>query len=236
MTEMDEKKEGAGRAIPEPTLRRLPIYHQYLTKLKNEKHLESISCTTIGNDLNILPIQVRKDLEVTDAVGRPKLGYIVSELIDVIEDFLGWKNTTEAFLVGVGNLGSALLGYNGFINYGLDIVAGFDADENKADTEIHGKRVFHISKLPDMIRRMNILIGILTVPGDAAQESADTMVRAGVRAIWNFSPVKVIVPPYVIAQHEHLASSLVVLSKKLAVALNREKIEKGANYGTIEEI
>jgi redox-sensing transcriptional repressor len=223
MTDLAEKKEGAARPIPEPTLRRLPIYHHYLTRLKNERQLESISCTTIGNDLNILPIQVRKDLEITDAVGKPKLGYSVTELIDVIEDFLGWKNTTEAFLVGVGNLGSALLGYNGFINYGLDIVAGFDADETKADSEIQGKRIFHVSKLPDMIRRMNILIGILTVPGNCAQELADVMVKAGIGAIWNFSPVKLSVPPYVIVQHEHLASSLVVLSKKLAIAMKKNK-------------
>ena len=76
--------------------------------------MEYISCTKIGNDLNILPIQVRKDLAITDVVGKPKLGYSVTELIGTIEDFLGWNNTTEAYLVGAGNLGAALLGYQGF--------------------------------------------------------------------------------------------------------------------------
>lgn len=207
------------KPIPEPTLRRLPIYYQYLKKMHDDKQLDHISCTTIGNDLNILPIQVRKDLAITDAVGKPKLGYSVEELMGTIEDFLGWNNTTEAYLVGAGNLGAALLGYQGFREYGLDIIAAFDADENKVGTEIRGKKIIHVEKLPAMIRRMGIKIGILTVPAFCAQELADTMVSAGIHAIWNFSPVKVMAPPNVIVQHENLASSLVVLSKKLAQAL-----------------
>jgi redox-sensing transcriptional repressor len=207
------------RPIPEPTLRRLPVYYQYLKKMHDDNQLKYISCTKIGNDLNVLPIQVRKDLAITNAVGRPKLGYSVSELVDMIEDFLGWHNTTEAYLVGAGNLGAALLGYHGFREYGLDIIAAFDADESKVGTEIHGKKVIHVEKLPEMIRRMGIKIGILTVPAFCAQELADNMVSAGIHAIWNFSPVKVMAPPEVIVQHENLASSLVVLSKKLALAL-----------------
>jgi redox-sensing transcriptional repressor len=207
------------KPIPEPTLRRLPVYYQYLKKMHDDRQMKSISCTKIGNDLNILPIQVRKDLAITNAVGRPKLGYGVPELMGMIEDFLGWNNTTEAYLVGAGNLGAALLGYQGFREYGLDIIAAFDADESKVGKEIRGKKIIHVKKLPEMIRRMGIKIGILTVPAYCAQELADNMVSAGIHAIWNFSPVKVMVPPNVIVQHENLASSLVVLSKKLAVAL-----------------
>ncbi len=207
------------KPIPEPTLRRLPVYYQYLKKLHDDKQLENISCTKIGNDLNVLPIQVRKDLAITDVVGKPKLGYSVPELMSMIEDFLGWNNTTEAYLVGAGNLGAALLGYQGFREHGLDIIAAFDADESKVGTEIHGKKVIHVKKLPEMIRRMGIKIGVLTVPDYCAQELADTLVKAGIHAIWNFSPVKVMAPPNVIVQHENLASSLVVLSKKLALAL-----------------
>jgi redox-sensing transcriptional repressor len=215
----DDKEMTILKPIPEPTLRRLPIYYQYLKKMHDDSQLKSISCTKIGNDLNILPIQVRKDLAITDVVGKPKLGYSVEELIGTIEDFLGWNNTTEAYLVGAGNLGAALLGYQGFREYGLDIIAAFDTDESKVGTEIRGKKIIHAKKLPEMIRRMGIKIGILTVPAYCAQELADTMVRAGIHAIWNFSPAKVIVPPHVIVQHENLASSLVVLSKKLAVTL-----------------
>jgi redox-sensing transcriptional repressor len=218
-----EDIEGKGtetlKPIPEPTLRRLPIYYQYLKRVHEEKKADYISCTQIGNALNVQPIQVRKDLQVADAVGKPKMGYSVAELIGTLEEFLGWNNTTDAYLIGVGNLGAALLGYQGFREYGLNIIAAFDTDEKKVGTEISGKRVFNVTKLPDMIRRMSIKIGILTVPTGFAQELADTMVKAGIHAIWNFSPVKLAVPADVIVQHENLASSLVVLSKKLALAM-----------------
>jgi redox-sensing transcriptional repressor len=209
MEENDQKgTEERIRPIPEPTLRRLPVYYQYLKRKHEEKGLDYISCTRIGSDLNVLPIQVRKDLQCADAVGKPKLGYNVKELIGTIETFLGWNNTTEA-----------LLGYQGFREYGLDIIAAFDIDEKKVGTKVAGRSIFHVSKLPDMIRRMSVKIGVLTVPAAHAQEQADTMVKAGIRAIWNFSPVKISVPPQVIVQHENLASSLVVLSKKLTLAL-----------------
>ena len=217
-----QKTKPTTKAIPEPTLRRLPIYYQYLKKVQTEKKSEYISCTQIGNELNILPIQVRKDLEITEASGKPKLGYEVKELLINIEDFLGWNNTTDAYLVGVGNLGSALLGYQGFKEYGLNIIAAFDVDESKSGKEIQGRMVFPVSKLPDMIKRMGIKIGILTVPAHCAQSLANTMVDAGVHAIWNFSPVKIMAPQDIIVQHENLASSLVVLSKKLAMSLKTQ--------------
>ncbi len=224
MDSTETKENDVTKPIPEPTLRRLPLYYQYLKRVhEGQKGPEFISCTKIGNDLNILPIQVRKDLAITDAVGKPKLGYGVAELMNIIEEFLGWNNTTDAYLVGAGNLGAALLGYQGFREYGLNIVAAFDVSKDKIGTEIHGKRIFHVDKLPDMIRRMGIKIGILTVPAYSAQEMADNMVKAGIHAIWNFSPIKVIAPADVIIQNENLASSLVVLSKKLALAL-KEKI------------
>ncbi len=219
MARSDLKDTGPIKPIPEPTLRRLPIYYQYLKKWHAETHLDYISSNQIGADLNVLPIQVRKDLEVTEAVGKPKLGYNVVELISTIEAFLGWDNTTDGYLVGVGNLGSALLGYQGFREYGLNIIAAFDTDESKVGKEIHGTMVLPVEKLSNMIRRMGIKIGILTVPAHSAQTLAETMVNAGIRAIWNFSPVKINVPAHVIVQHENLASSLVVLSKKLTQAM-----------------
>lgn len=219
MNQADEKDGQSTRPIPVPTLRRLPIYYQYLKKVQVTQGSDYISTTKIGNDLNILPIQVRKDLEVTEAVGKPKLGYDIAELMRTIEGFLGWNNSTDGYLVGVGNLGSALLGYQGFKEYGLNIIAAFDTDRNKIGTEIHGTKIFPVEKLPDMIKRMGIHIGILTVPGTSAQEITDMMVKAGIYAIWNFSPIKVNVPSHVIVQHENLASSLVVLSKKLAQTL-----------------
>lgn len=218
MSKVEPQKEPVIKAIPEPTLRRLPLYYQYLKKVRDEKKSEFISCTQIGNDLAILPIQVRKDLGVTDAVGKPKLGYSIDELIAIIEEFLGWNNTKDAYLVGVGHLGTALLGFERFKEYGLNIIAAFDIDREKIGQTIHGVKVFHIGKLDNMVKRMGIKIGILTVPSEPAQDLTNELVHAGIEAIWNFSPVKVTVPLGIIVQHENLASSLVVLSKKLTLA------------------
>jgi len=212
------------RPIPEPTLRRLPLYHQYLKKMHNERNLDHTSSNQIGNDLHVLPIQVRKDLEITGALGKPKLGYDVVELIETLETFLGWNNISDGYLVGAGHLGAALLGYQGFKDCGLNIIAAFDSDESKVGKEINGIKVLHVSKLHNMIRRMGIKIGILTVPGSEAQELSDLMTRAGVKAIWNFSPVKIKAPEDVIVQHENLASSLVVLSKKLSLSMAKKEL------------
>ncbi|MHB8108583.1 MAG: redox-sensing transcriptional repressor Rex [Syntrophorhabdaceae bacterium] len=223
MVNTEAPNDAPVKAIPEPTLRRLPLYYQYLKKVRDEKKGDFISCTQIGNDLAILPIQVRKDLGVTDAIGKPKLGYSIDSLIVTIEDFLGWNNTKDAYLIGVGHLGTALLGFERFKEYGLNIIAAFDNDVDKIGKTIHGVKVFPIGKLPNMVKRMSIKMGILTVPAGPAQDLTNDMVKAGVKAIWNFSPVKVQVPPEIIIQHENLASSLVVLAKKLALARKNER-------------
>lgn len=210
------------KAIPEPTLRRLPIYYQYIKKFSQENKSDFISCTRIARDLHLIAIQVRKDLEYTAAQGKPKIGYCVSDLLRAIECFLGWNNTTEAILVGSGHLGAALLGYNGFKDYGLNIIAAFDSDTRKIGKEIHGRKIFSIKKMPSIIKRTNIKIGILTAPGGVAQELADLMIDAGIRAIWNFAPTKISASSEVIIQHENLASSLVVLSKRLALHIIRK--------------
>lgn len=210
----------ANKVIPEPTLRRLPVYYQYIKKFSQDNKGDFISCTQIAQELHLIPIQVRKDLEYTAALGRPKVGYSVSDLLKAIEYFLGWNNTTEAILVGAGHLGSALLGYNGFKDYGLNIVAAFDSDPGKIGKEIRNRKIYSISKMPEIIKRTNIKIGILTAPGEVAQELADLMVQAGIRAIWNFAPTKISASSEIIIQHENLASSLAVLSKRLALRLS----------------
>ena len=235
MPKVEAPKDPVIKAIPEPTLRRLPLYYQYLKKIRDEKKSDFISCTQIGNALSILPIQVRKDLGVTDAVGKPKLGYSIDVIIAIIEDFLGWNNTKDAYLVGVGHLGTALLGFERFKEYGLNIIAAFDIDREKVGSTIHGVKVFHIGKLDNMVKRMGIKIGILTVPSAPAQDLTNEMVHAGIEAIWNFSPVKVAVPPDIIVQHENLASSLVVLSKKLTLARTTQS-QDGVNNGNDKKI
>jgi redox-sensing transcriptional repressor len=175
-----------------------------------------VSCSYIGAQLGFDPTQVRKDLAVTGVTGRPKVGYEVPALIDAIESFLGWNNLRQAFLVGVGSLGAALLGYDRFNRYGLSIVAAFDSDPQKIDQEIHGKPIVAMEKLADLAQRMHVHLGILTVPAEAAQECADAMIRGGIRAIWNFAPITLDTPDDVIVQNEDMFASLAVLSSKLA--------------------
>jgi redox-sensing transcriptional repressor len=206
------------KPVPEPTLRRLPLYHRYLKELAAGGRM-NVSCTDIGADLELGLTQVRKDLEAAGIAGRPRIGYVLEDVIDELESFLGWKNVTEAFLVGAGSMGSALLGYRKFEQCGLKIVAAFDSDPSKVGRRIHGKQVLAIVKLANLARRMHILIGIVTVPALQAQEVADLMTEGGIRAIWNFAPVHLRVPAHVIVHNEDLYCSLASLSQKLAMTL-----------------
>jgi redox-sensing transcriptional repressor len=170
----------------------------------------------IGRDLGLIPVQVRKDLQYTGIIGRPKTGYSVSELIHSIETFLGWNNINEAFLVGAGNLGTALLGHERFSKFGLRIVAAFDTDPAKANLWIHNKAVLPLDQLADLAQRMSIHLGIITTPAEAAQSVADEMVKGGIQAIWNFAPVRLRMPEQIIVHNEDLYSTLATLSWKLA--------------------
>ena len=175
-----------------------------------------VSCSTLGRALNLDPTQVRKDIEATGIIGKPKVGYPLAALIQRIEDFLGWNNAKEAFLVGAGSLGSALLGYERFRQFGLNIVAAFDADPAKVGQRIHGKEVLPLDKLPELARQMHIHLGVIATPAAAAQGTAELMISGGIRAIWNFAPVHLRVPDFVILQSEDLYYSLASLSFKLA--------------------
>jgi redox-sensing transcriptional repressor len=205
----------SGLSIPEPSLRRLPQYHHYLAELQS-RGVSLVSCSTIGRDLKYIPVQVRKDLQFTGIIGKPKVGYSVAELVLAIEAFLGWNSVNEALLVGAGNLGTAILGHERFSRFGLQVVAAFDVDPSKIGQYIYGKAVLPLDEMADLVQRMNIHLGIITTPAEVAQTVADEMVKAGIQAIWNFAPVKLNVPEYMIVHNEDLYSSLASLSCKLA--------------------
>lgn len=202
-------------SIPQASLRRLPDYHHYLVELA-ARGITQVSCSVIGRDLNCVPVQVRKDLQYTGITGKPKTGYAVHELIQSIEEFLGWNNVNEAFLVGAGNLGTALLGHERFTKFGLRIVAAFDASPARIGERIHDRIVLPMDKMVDLAQRMSIHLGIITCPAEVAQGVADEMVKAGIQAIWNFAPVRLKVPELVFVHNEDLYSSLASLSWKLA--------------------
>jgi redox-sensing transcriptional repressor len=214
-----KRPDGTGlKVVPEPTLKRLPLYHRFLKEWQTSGR-ETVSCPDIGHDLGLDPTQVRKDLESVGVVGRPRIGYVLTNVIEELERFLGWNNINDAFLVGAGSMGSALLGYRKFEQCGLKIVTAFDLDPSKTGTKIHGKHVLPLEKLANLAQRMHILIGIITVPAAEAQAVADLMVEGGIRAIWNFAPVRLHVPEHVIVHNEDLYCSLASLSQKLFVTL-----------------
>ena len=185
---------------------------------------KTISSTSIAEDLHLNAVQVRKDLSVISTVaGKPKLGFEIAELIEDINRILGYDNVTDAVLVGAGGLGSALAGYDGFKNYGLNIVAVFDSDPEIIDSTVNGIKVFDAAQIQHLVRRLNVLIGIITVPKSAAQKVADELIEGGVRAIWNFAPVHLNVPENIAVKNEDMAASLAILSKRLAEILISEK-------------
>lgn len=195
-------------------VRRLPAYLQMLRVLQGEGR-EYVSGTVLAGTHNLEPVIVRKDLAVTGAVGRARVGFKVSELICAIEQFLGWQNQTKAVLVGAGNLGAALLGYRGFENFGLRIAGAFDSDSAKVGRWIQGRKVQPLERLGSFVHRGGISLGVLTVPAESAQAAADRMVRAGIRGIWNFTSVKLVLPSHVVTQKEDLAEGLALLFHRL---------------------
>jgi redox-sensing transcriptional repressor len=170
------------------------------------------------------PIQVRKDLAITGIFGKPQKGYPVDSLLAAIEGFLGWDTLQDAVLVGVGNLGSALLGYREFNLHGLAISAAFDTDRRKIGALIHGVKIMNVRTMDIQIPRLGIKIAVVTVPADAAQETADILVKAGIEGIWNFTGVKLLVPDHVAVQNEDISSGFAMLCVKMHTRKERKRI------------
>lgn len=205
-----------------PTVRRLPLYSSILFNARDNNQT-TISSSYIAKELNLESIQVRKDLAGIGITGQAGVGFPIIELIEAIEKFLGWDNTNDAFIVGAGHLGSALAGYEDFKQHGLNIIALFDCDARKIGSMIHDKEVFDINRLRHLTERLKVSIGMLTVPGKVAQVSANLMVDAGIKAIWNFTPTKLLAPDGIIVERVDLAASLAVLSSKLTAAIRSKK-------------
>ena len=200
--------------IPTSTLKRLPQYLEVLKRLR-KAGLREVSATKISVFSDIHQTLVRKDISFTN-ISASKTGYHIAPLQKAIEDLLNLSDTSTSYLVGVGHLGSALLGYQEFSQRGLSIVAGFDNDPDKIGQKVHGVPVCSALDFTAMAQKDKIRIGIITVPPDSAQLIADIMVHSGIKAIWNFTPHKIIVPPDIIVEYVDMFSSLAVLSRRLA--------------------
>lgn len=211
-----ERKE-----ISKSVLKRLPIYLSYLRSLP-EGSATYISATALASALGMGEVQVRKDLAMVSDGGRPKIGYLRESLMEDISQFLGYDNTTDAILVGAGKLGQALLGYEGFDAYGLNILAAFDANPVADHTE-DGKPILPMSELEGFCRTHKILMGIITVPAAQAQQVCDQLIACGIKAIWTFAPVHLDVPEHILVQNENMATSLAVLSMHLQAQMKERK-------------
>ena len=207
-----EKKE---EKISKATIARMPLYLHFLQE-ENSKGTQYISSTVIAQSISVSSVLVRKDLAlVSSEAGRPKLGFGVSRLIVDIEKFLGYDNISDAIVVGAGGLGRAFLGYEGFKNNGLNVVAAFDVDKSLVGSIVAGKPILHVEKLTDFVAEHNVRLGIVTVPKAAAQDVVNKLVEAGIRAIWNFAPTPLRVPKDIVIKTEDLAASLAMLAGKL---------------------
>ena len=207
------------KEISKAVLRRLPGYLAYLKNLPDTAS-PYISATAISAALDMGEVQVRKDLAAVSDGGRPKLGYLRKDLIGDISRFLGYDNTTDAILVA-GKLGRALLGYHGFEEYGLNILAAFDKEPVTEQME-EGRPIYHIDKMDDFCHMNKVLMGIITVPAQYAQQVCDQMISCGIKAIWNFAPVHLDVPQGILVQNQNMATSLAVLSVHLRAQIKEQ--------------
>ena len=203
-----ERKE-----VSKSVLKRLPGYLAYLKNIPEGASVY-ISATALANALGMGEVQVRKDLAMVSDGGRPKIGYQRENLIEDIEQFLGYDNTTDAVLIGAGKLGQALLGYHGFDEYGLNILAAFDVAPTAEQTE-EGKPIYTMDKLEGFCRLHKVRMGIITVPAQYAQTVCDQLINCGIKAIWSFASAHLEVPANILVQYENMATSLAVLSMHL---------------------
>lgn len=201
--------------IPEPTLRRLPWYLAYLSTLRSQ-NVDNISTTRIAEDLRVAPSQIAKDLSFLGLKGKTRIGYSVGELENALSEFLGFGNRHNAVMVGVGSLGAALIADSGLQRYGLNIVAGIDVNPEIVGTRICSVPVFDYCSLPDLVRNLDITIGIIAVPVDCAQEAAHSITDAGIKAIWNFTPTRISAPAGVVVTNTSIYSHLAVMYNRMS--------------------
>lgn len=178
---------------PDVVIRRLPLYARSLRYLLQEG-VTSVSSQELGDRINVTAAQIRKDLSYFGEFGKQGIGYDVEKLLNQIERILGLNQEWPVALVGVGHLGQAIARYEGFRSQGIRIAALFDSDPNKVGTSINGMPIQEDDQIAQVVRDQEIKLAIVAVPASRAQEVADMLVSAGVRAILNYAPVVIQVP------------------------------------------
>ena len=193
-------------SVSKATLGRLPHYLEILREMPTDK-VPYISATTVAKKLSLGEVQVRKDLAAVSGAGKPKLGYVTAELIESLEEILGYNRLTSAVLVGAGKLGRALLQYDEFERYGVKIAAAFDSNERAINLG-YKTEILPMNQFEYFCKTQNIRLGIITVGEGSAQSVCDQMVKSGITAIWNFAPCKLNVPSGILLQNENLNNQL----------------------------
>lgn len=196
--------------IPVTSLQRLPIYLNYLKSIGSQEGY--VSSGAIARALNMGEVLVRKDLAYTSAEGKTRVGYKLTELISALEEYLGCNDKKNAVIFGAGGLGSALLAYGGFSNYGIDIVAAFDNDPAKIGTEIGGRPVLSAKTAQNGVKELDVKLAVICVPAKYAQEVAEELVACGIKKILNFAPALLKVPQDVTVRNVDVAANLAILS------------------------
>lgn len=209
---MDQKENNI--ILPEPTLRRLPWYLAYVEILRS-RNVEYVSSTQISRALSVDASQIAKDLSFLNIKGKTRIGYEVKTLVEALSDFLGFTRSHKAYIIGAGSLGKALIRDLGLSNYGLEIVAGFDVNEKVIARKDLGVPIYHIDRIYEIMTKNPASIGILTVPAESAQESADIAIGAGIKAIWNFTPYRVKVAEGVVMANTSIYAHLALIFNRL---------------------
>lgn len=197
-----------------PAIRRMPTYLHKLMLMHADGE-QFASTSRLADYINLDPIIVRKDFELTGLKGFPGVGYKTKDLIEAIRRFLGWNVPRRACLLGAGSLGNALLGYEEFAEYGMVITDVFDADPKKIGTKVHGYPIQDVRRLPEAVKKSKPQLAIICVSSDAAQTVVDALIDCGVKAFWNFANICLKVPPDVVVQREVIAGGFALLSMKL---------------------
>lgn len=216
---MNDNQHNVKSPLPEPTLRRLPWYLAYVKAL-DSRHVEHVSSTQIAKQINIDASQVVKDLSFLNIKGKTRIGYEVHPLAKTLNEFLGFKHRHNAFMIGAGSLGSALMRDLGLVQYGLNIVAGFDVSQELIGTTVGNIPIYDIATLPQRQHDMGVSIAIVAVPFENAQEVTNLLVKSNIKAIWNFTAHRIKVPSGVVLQNTSIYADLALMYNRMEVEHN----------------
>lgn len=201
--------------VPEPAIRRLPWYLACVQQLRSQG-VDHVSSTAISQQLNVDASQIAKDLSYLNIKGKTRIGYEVAELEKGLNDFLGFRRSHRAVMMGVGSLGRALVTDSGLSRYGLNIVAGFDIDPAVIGSNIAGVPIYDVAELNSRRKQLGAEIAVIAVPVESAAQVTELCIDAGIKALWNFTPFHIKARPDIIIENTSIYAHLAVMYNRMA--------------------